>query len=87
MTLHVVHTDALLWALGGYVDDADPRNWPNLYSADKIRALRRIAKTPRLAVGEATALAERLGMSLNLLSNALSRIRHGHEPRYWKDVA
>lgn len=97
MTLHIVRTDILLWALGGFGDGKaafrdEEVHWHRRFSDDQVRAIRELAaRVPapghrRLDYGIYQRIGTKTGIAAATLRVMVCRARKGDVPKYWKHI-
>lgn len=94
--LHVISTDLMLMALGGFAlvsNNTTPRDYHKqdknvAYTDAAIRDIKRLAAyRPRQAPwGESKRIAEKHGIPYGSLTVRVHQIRNGRIPRYWLEV-
>ena len=89
MTLHLIRTDVLLYALEGFAEVRDhPYRAAGCSLTDwQIRGVACLALSkPRLGRGEGVEAARRLLLGPVSLKTMLCDVRQGRMPRYWQHV-
>lgn len=88
MTLHVIRTDVLLHALGGFEERRDyPRESKASYTDFQIRRIKKLAQCARNARGVMAHQAAVLGIPYRSLLTSVSMARRGLGYKVWGEVA
>jgi hypothetical protein len=86
VTLHVVKTDVLLYALGGFAPE--PMEWPakNFLPMKLIREIKRVAAKPKASYGEVRTLATRYQRDYKSMGTWIYLARRNRTPAYWNSA-
>ena len=85
--LHVVGTDVLLWALGGFAEPSEEMPYARFLPVGYVRELKRLALKPRCSNMEVKELAERYDRSYSGAVSAICfRRRNTRLSRWWDEV-
>lgn len=85
--MHIISTEMLLWALGGFAEVPEVEHRPSVtLSALQIKTIQRLAEKEHCAWGESKLAAERVNLDVETLKALVSMARRGHNPAYWRDV-
>lgn len=80
--LHVVRTDVLLWALGGF-EESQEAPFPGAIPYEARQAILAASRQPKVPYGYRKTLSERYGVPEGSIGVFLARCRNGTIAKYW----